>query len=188
MFGPFKSRAQREREAVRDVVIEGILKSEASARSEIRLLESAVEPAVRRQALTRLVNVLLNCGRTEKEVAVWQARAESMKAKGQLHHALGTSLGTRLVACGVLLLHLQGKEWRAASRPFARLEALLGGLVAHYGVDVWPVPYIDHLAFEAYRLAQAGGRGGREDEEGAPSTQSETSTLAYVSTALAPDT
>ena len=35
MFGPFKSSAQREREAIRDVVIEAILKSEASARSEI---------------------------------------------------------------------------------------------------------------------------------------------------------
>jgi len=54
MFGPFKSRAQREREAVRDVVIEAILKSEAAARSEIRLLEVAVEPAARRRALTRL--------------------------------------------------------------------------------------------------------------------------------------
>ena len=184
MFGPFKSRAQREREGVRDVVIEAILKSEASARSEIHLLESAVEPAVRRQALTRLVNVLVNCGRTEKEVAVWQARAESLKAKGDLHHALGTSLGTRLVACGVLLLHLQGREWRVASRPFVRLEALLSGLVAHYGVDPWPVAYVDHLAFEKYRLAQ--GRG-REDEEGALSSQSETSTLAYVSTAMPPD-
>jgi len=184
MFGPFKSRAQREREGVRDVVIEAILKSEASARSEIHLLESAVEPAVRRQALTRLVNVLVNCGRTEKEVAVWQARAESLKAKGDLHHALGTSLGTRLVACGVLLLHLQGREWRAASRPFVRLEALLSGLVAQYGVDPWPVAYVDHLAFEKYRLAQ--GRG-REDEEGVLSSQSETSTLAYVSTAMPPD-
>jgi len=101
MFGPFKSRAQREREGVRDVVIEAILKSEASARSEIHLLESAVEPAVRRQALTRLVNVLVNCGRTEKEVAVWQARAESLKAKGDLRHALGTSLarGSWPAAC-----------------------------------------------------------------------------------------
>jgi len=89
MFGPFKSRAQRERESVRDVVIEAILKSEVAARSEIHLLESAVEPAGRRQALTRLVNVVVNCGRTEKEVAVWQARAESLKAKGHLHQALG---------------------------------------------------------------------------------------------------
>ena len=166
MFGPFKSRAQREREAVRDVVIEAILKSEASARSEIRLLESAVEPAVRRQALNRLVNVLVNCGRTEKEVAVWQARAGTLKTKGHLHHALAASLGTRLVACGVLLLHLRGKEWRAASRPFARLEALLSGFVSHYGIDVWPVAYVDHLKFEEYRLALIGDRGARDDEEG----------------------
>jgi len=184
MFGPFKSRGQREREAVRDVVIEAILKSEAAARTEIHLLESAVEPTVRRQALLRLVKVLVNCARTEKEVAVWQARAESLKAKGHLQHALGTSLGTRLVACGVLLLHLEGREWRVASRPFARLEALLSGLVSHYGVDVWPVAYVDHLGFEKYRLAQ---RGGREDEEGVLSSQSETSTLAYVSTAMPPD-
>lgn len=184
MFDLFKSQARREREAVRDVVIEAILKNEASARSEIHLLESAVEPAVQRQALTRLVNVLVSCGRTEKEVAVWQARAESLKAKGRLHHALGTSLGTRLVACGVLLLHLQGKEWLAASRSFARLEGLLRGLVFHYGVDVWPVAYVDHLEFEKYRLALVAGR---EDEEGMLSSQSETSTLAYVSTAMPPD-
>lgn len=184
MFDLLKSRARREREAVRDVVIEAILKSEAAARSEIHLLESALEPAVRRQALTRLVKVLVNCGRTEKEVAVWQARAESLKAKGHLHHALGTSLGTRLVACGVLLLHLQGREWRAASRPFARLEGLISGLVSHYDVDVWPVAYVDHLEFEKYRLALATGR---EDEEVTLSSQSETSTLAYVSTAMPPD-
>ena len=184
MFDLFKSRERREREAVRDVVVEAILKSEASARSEIHLLESAVEPAVRRQAATRLVQVLINCGRTEKEVAVWQARAESLRAKGQLHHALGTSLGTRLVACGVLLLHLQGREWGVASRPFARLEALLSELVSHYGVDPWPVAYLSHPEFEAYRLALVAGR---EDEEGMPSSQSETSTLAYVSTAMPPD-
>jgi hypothetical protein len=184
MFDLFKSQARREREAVRDVVIDAILKNEASARSEIHLLESAVEPAVRRQALTRLVKVLVNCGRTEKEVAVWQARAESLKAKGHLHHALGTSLGTRLVACGVLVLHLQGKEWLVASRPFARLEGLLSGLVLHYGVDAWPVAYVDHLEFEKYRLALVAGR---EDDEGMLSSQSETSTLAYVSTAMPPD-
>ena len=184
MFGPFKSSAQREREAIRDVVIEAILKSEASARSEISLLESAVEPAARWQALTRLVNVLINCGRTEKEVAVWQARAESLKAKGHLHHALGMSLGTRLVACGVLLLHLQGREWRVASRPFMRLEALLSDLVSHHGVDVWPVAYVDHLGFEEYRRALVDGRKG---EAGMPSSQPETSTLAYVSTAMPPD-
>lgn len=184
MFDLFKSEARREREAVRDVVIEAILKSEASARSEVHLLESAVEPAVRRQAMTRLVNVLVRCGRTEKEVAVWQARGESLKAKGQLHHALGTSLGTRLVACGVLLLHLQGKEWLAASQPFARLEEFLSERVSHYGVDAWPVAYLDHLEFEKYRLAQAAGR---EDDEGVTSSQSETSTMAYVSTAMPPD-
>jgi len=184
MFGPFKSRTQREREATRDVVIDAILKSEASAKSEIRLLESAVEPAVRRPALIRLVNVLVSCGRTEKEVAVWQARAESLKAKGQLHQALGTSLGTRLVACGVLLLHLQGREWREASRPFARLEALLSGLVSHYGVDAWPVAYLDHLRFEAYRSTLAAVR---EDEESVLSSQPDTSTLAYVSSTIPPD-
>jgi hypothetical protein len=183
MFGPFKSRGQREREAVRDVVIEAILKSEAAARSEIHLLESAVEPAARRLALTRLVNVLLNCGRTEKEVAAWQARADSLKAKGHLHQALGTNLGTRLVACGVLLLHLQGREWRIASRPFIRLEALLSDLVSHHGLDVWPVAYVDHLEFEKYRLARVDRR---EDEEGVLSSQPQTSTLAYVSTAMPP--
>ncbi len=184
MFDLFKSQARREREAVRDVVIEAIIKSEAAARSEIRLLESAVEPEVRHQAMTRLVHVLVHCGRTEKEVDVWQARAESLKAKGQLHHALGTSLGTRLVACGVLLLHLQGREWVVASRPFARFEALLGELVAHYGGDVWPVAYVDHAEFEKYRLAVVARR---KDEEGMPSSQPETSTLAYVSTDLPPD-
>ena len=184
MFGPFKSRAQREREAVRDVVIEAILKSEAAARSEIRLMEVAVEPAARRKALTRLVEVLVDCGRTEKEVAVWQARAESLKARGDLHRALGTSLGTRLVACGVLLLHLQGRERREASRPFARLEALLSGLVSHYGGDVWPVAYLDHAGFEAYRSTLASVR---EDEDGTLSSQPDTSTLAYVSTALPPE-
>jgi len=184
MFGPFKSHAQREREAVRDVVIDAILKSEVAARSEIHLLESTVEPAARWQALTRLVNVLVDCGRTEKEVAVWQARAESLKAKGRLHHALGTTLGTRLVACGVLLLHLQGRDWRMASRPFMQLEALLSGFVSQHGMDVWPVAYVDHLEFEKYRLALAAAR---KDEEGMPSSHPETTTLAYVSTAMPPD-
>lgn len=184
MLDLFKSRARLERESVRDVVIEAILKSEAAARSEINLLESEVDPAVRPQALIRLVNVLVHCGRTEKEVAVWQARAESLKAKGQLHHALGTSLGTRLVACGVLLLHLEGKEWRMASRPFARLEGLLSALVSRHGVDVWPVAYVDHLEFEKYRLPLVAGR---KDEDGMPSSQTETSTMAYISTAMPPD-
>ena len=71
-----------------------------------------------------------------------------------------------------------------ASRAFVRLEALLSGFVSHYGVDVWPVAYVDHLGFEEYRLALAGGR---KDEEGVPSSQPETSTLAYVSTAMPPD-
>ena len=97
MFGPFKSRAQREREAVRDVVIEGILKSEAAARSEIHLLESAVEATVRPQALIRLVKVLVACGRTEKEVAVWQARAESLKAKGDVGRIMGMSFVLELI-------------------------------------------------------------------------------------------
>ena len=184
MFDLFKSAARREREAVRDVVIDAILKSEAAARSEINLLESAVEPALRGQALTRLVNVLIHCGRTEKEVAVWQARAESLKAKGQLHQALGTSMGTRLVACGVLLLHLQGREWAAASRPFTRLEALLSGLASRYGVEPWPVAYVDHVEFEKHRLALATGR---TDEDGTISTHPETSTLAYVSTTMPPE-
>ena len=184
MFGPFKSRAQRERESVRDVVIDAILKSEASARTEIHLLESAVEPATRPQAMTRLVSVLVNCERTEKEVAVWQAQAESLKAKGLLPQALGTSLGTRLVACGVLLLHLQGREWRAAAQPFMRLEALLSRLVSHHGLDPWPVAYLDHAEFEKYRLKQARRR---DDEEGMASTQPETSTLAYVWTAIPPE-
>ena len=184
MFDLFKSAARREREAVRDVVIEAIVNGEAAARSEIHLLESAVEPAMRGQALTRLVNVLIHCGRTEKEVAVWQARAESLKAKGHLHQALGTSLGARLVACGVLLLHLQGREWVAASRPFSQLEALLGGLASRYGVEPWSVAYIDHVAFEKYRLALASGRG---DDEGTLSSHRETTTLAYVSTAMPPE-
>jgi len=183
MFDLFKSQARREREGVRDVVIDAIQKSEAAAKTEIHLLETAVEPAVRSKAMTRLVDVLLKCGRTEKEVAVWQARAESLKAKGRLHDALGTSLGTRLVACGVLLLHLDGREWRAASLPFARLEGLLSGLVSHYGLDVWPVPYVDHLEFEKHRLLAPR----RADEEGTLSSQPETSTMAYVSMAMPPD-
>ena len=65
-----------------------------------------------------------------------------------------------------------------------RLEALLSELVSHHGVDVWPVAYVDHLGFEEYRLALADGRKG---EAGVLSSQPETSTLAYVSTAMPPD-
>jgi hypothetical protein len=43
MFERFKSQARREREAVRDAVIEAIRKSEAAAQAEIHLLETAVE-------------------------------------------------------------------------------------------------------------------------------------------------
>jgi len=64
------------------------------------------------------------------------------------------------------------------------LEGLISGLVSHYDVDVWPVAYVDHLEFEKYRLALATER---EDEEVTLSSQSETSTLAYVSTAMPPD-
>ncbi len=184
MFDLFKSQARLEREGVRDVVIEAILKSEAAARTEIHLLETAVEPPLRSKAIARLLDVLFKCERSEKEVAVWQARAESLKARGQLHDALGMSLGTRLVACGVLLLHLEGREWRDASLPFARLESLLSGLVSRYGADVWPVAYVDHLEFDKYRLALPPRRG---DDEGTLSSQSETSTMAFVSTAMPPD-
>jgi hypothetical protein len=126
MFDRFKSQARREREAIRDAVIEAIVKSEAAAKAEIHLLETAVTS--RRcgtKAMTRLVNVLLGCERTEKDAAIWQARADSLKARGHLHDALGANLGTRLVACGVLLLHLEGKEAKAAAIPSPALEALL---------------------------------------------------------------
>ena len=184
MFERFKSQARREREAVRDAVIEAILKSEAAAKAEIHLLETAVEPALRGKAMSRLVDVLLRCERTEKDVAVWQARADSLKAKGHLHEALGTNMGARLTACGVLLLHLQGKELRAASIPFARLEALLHAQVSRHGVPPWPVPYLDHMQFEKYRLANPPKP---QDDDAVASTQPETTTMAFVSTTLPPD-
>ena len=184
MFDRFKSQARREREAVRDAVIDAILKSEAAAKAEIHLLETAVEPGLRGKAMHRLVDVLLRCERTEKEVAIWQARADSLKIKGRLHDALGMNMSTRLAACGVLLLHLQGKELRAASVPFARLEALLRAQVVRHGVEPWPVAYFDQPAFEAYRLEHPPQP---NDDETVPSTQPETSTMAFVSTTLPPD-
>jgi hypothetical protein len=184
MFERFKSQARREREAVRDAVVDAILKSEAAAKAEIHLLETAVEPAQRSKAMSCLVDVLLRCERTEKDVAIWQARADSLKAKGQLHDALGTNMGTRLAACGVLLLHLQGKELRAATVPFARLEALLRAQVARHGVDPWPVAYLDHMEFEKYRLAHPPTA---RYDDAVPSTQPETSTMAFVSTTLPPE-
>lgn len=184
MFERFKSQARREREAVRDAVIDAILKSEAAAKAEIHLLETAVEPAHRGKAMSRLVDVLMRCERTDKEVAIWQARADALKAKGQLHDALGTNMGTRLAACAVLLLHLQGKELRAASVPFARLEALLRAQVSRHGVEPWTVAYLDHLEFEKYRLAHPPQP---QDDDGVPSTQPETTTMAFVSTTLPPD-
>jgi hypothetical protein len=185
MFDRFKSQARREREAIRDAVIEAIVKSEAAAKAEISLLETVViEPALRTKAMTRLVNVLLGCERTEKDAAIWQARADSLKARGHLHDALGANLGTRLVACGVLLLHLEGKELKAASIPFARLEALLHALVARHGGEPWTVAYLDHFAFEKYRMANAPPR---SVDEALASTQPETTTMAYVSQAMPPE-
>ena len=184
MLDRFKSQARREREAVRDAVIEAIRKSEAAAKAEIHLLETAVEPEFRGKAMSRLVDVLLRCERTEKEVAISQARADSLKVKGRLHEALGVNMGTRLAACGVLLLHLQGKELRAASVPFARLEGLLRTQVARHGVEPWPVPYLDHLEFEKYRLAHPPQP---QDDDAVASTQPETTTMAFVSTTLPPD-
>ena len=184
MLDLFKSQARREREAIRDAVIEAIEKSESAAKAEIHLLETALDPADQAKAMIRLVTVLLGCERTEKDVAIWQARADALKARGHLHDALGANLGTRLVACGVLLLHLEGKDWRAASIPFARFEALLSRLVARHGGEAWPVPYLEHMPFEKYRLAHAPARG---VDEGLASTQPETSTMAYVSSTLPPD-
>jgi hypothetical protein len=184
MLDLFKSQARREREAIRDAVIDAIVKSETAARAEISLLETAVEPALRTKAMTRLCNVLLGCERTEKDVAIWQARADSLKARGHLHDALGANLGTRLVACAVLLLHLEGKDHKAASIPFARLEALLCALVARHGGEPWPVAYLDHFAFEKHRLANAPARG---VDEALASTQPDTTTMAYVSQAMPPE-
>ena len=164
LFGLIKSRAQRDRESIRDIVVAAVLKSEAAATSEIRTLETEVEPKLRRQAITRLVNVVVNCDRTPEAVEIWQQRAESQKSSGNLHHALGTSLGTRLVACGVLLLKVEGKEWLEASLAFARLEGLLTGLVSHYGVEAWPVHYAYDFKFEEYRKAVAAARLQEESE------------------------
>lgn len=183
MFDRFKSQARREREAVRDAVIDAILKSEAAAKAEINLLETVVEAGLRGKAMSRLVDVLLRCERTEKEVAVWQARADSLKVKGHLHEALGMNMGTRLAACGVLLQHLQGKELRAASVPFARLEALLRAQVARHGVEPWPVAYLDQDEFEKYRLTHPP----QPHDDEVASTQPETTTMAFVSTTLPPD-
>lgn len=184
MLDLFKSRARREREAIRDAVIEAIVKSEVAARAEINLLETAVEPAQRTKAMARLVDVVLGCERTEKDVAIWQARADALKARGHLHDALGANLGTRLVACGVLLLHLEAREWRAASPAFSRLEALLRQLVARHGGEAWPVAYLNHPEFETHRLSLGPRRG---VEEALQSTQPETSTMAYVSMAQPSD-
>ena len=93
-------------------------------------------------------------------------------------------MGTRLAACGVLLLHLQGKELRAASIPFARLESLLRAQVSRHGVEPWPVAYVDPIGFEKYRSAHPPRP---QDDEGVPSTQPDTTTMAFVSTTLPPD-
>lgn len=63
-----------------------------------------------------------------------------------------------MVACGVLLLKVEGQEWLEASLAFARLEGLLSGLVSHYGVEVWPIHYAYDFEFEKYRKAQAAER------------------------------
>ena len=182
MLDLFKSQARREREAIRDAVIEAIVKSEAAARAEISLLETAVEPALRTEAATRLVDVLLGCERTEKDVAIWQARADSLKARGHLHDALGTNLGD---APGRLRRSPAApRSPRMAGRVacLSRLEALLRQLVARHGFEAWPVAYLDHSAFEKHRLS-LGPR--RSVEEALQSSQPETSTMAYVSTATA---
>jgi hypothetical protein len=185
MLDLFKTQARREREAIRDAVIEAIVKSEAAAKAEINLLESALEPADRVKALTRLVNVLLGCERTEKDVAIWQSRADALKARGHLHDALGANLGARLVACAVLLLHLEGRDLRAASVPFARLEQLLHALVAPpRRRSLAGSPTLEHMAFEKYRLAHAPIR---NVDEALASTQPETTTMAYVSMAMPPE-
>ena len=77
MLDLFKSQARREREAIRDAVIEAIVQSESAAKAEIHLLETAVDPPDQAKAMIRLVNVLLGCERTEKDVAIWQARADA---------------------------------------------------------------------------------------------------------------
>jgi len=160
-----------------------ILAFESAAKAEIHLLETGVDAADQAKAMTRLVHVLLGCERTEKDVAIWQARADSLKARGHLHDAIGANLGTRLVACAVLLLHLDGKDLKVASAPFVRLEALLAELVARHGGVPWPVPYLEYMQFEKYRLENAPPR----VDEALASTQPDTSTMAYVSSTLPPD-
>ena len=120
------------------------------------------------------------CSKSSKTAA----SAPAADTRRSVDDALGANLGTRLVACAVLLLHLEGRDWRAASHAFARLEALLKQLVVRHGGEVWPVAYLDHPEFEKYRLALAPRR---SVEEALQSTQPETSTMAYVSTTMPPD-
>ena len=137
--------------------------------------------------MSRLVDVLMRCERTDKEVAIWQARADSLKAKGHLHDALGTNLGTRLVGLRrAAPAPRRAGSWRAASRAFARLEALLAGaLVSRHGVRApgrSPTSTISSSRSTAWRIAPQ-----PQDEDAVPSTQPETTTMAFVSTTLPPD-
>jgi hypothetical protein len=151
MFGQFKNAKQRQRDDDFDAFLEAVSKSLAAALSEIRTLESKVEPRLRRQAALVLKNFVIYADRTVAAVEVLQSRADRMIAENRLHHAIGTSLGSRLVVCGVLLLKLEGEEWLKGSLAFAHLEGVLKGFVERYSVPSWPVNYVQDIDFERYR-------------------------------------
>ena len=151
MFDLFKSAKQRKREEDYDAFLEAVSKSLSAAQSEIQTLESKVEPQLRRQAAVILKNALIYSDRTVEAVEELQLRAERLIAENHLGRAIGTSLGSRLVLCGVLLLKLESKEWLNGALAFAPLEGTLKGFVERYRVPSWPVNYVQDVDFETYR-------------------------------------
>lgn len=151
MFGIFKSASQKQSERDYEDFLDALSKSLAAAEREIRTLESEIEPRLRRQAAVVLVNAVIYSDRTVASVQALQRRVEKQEADNRLQAAIGTSLASRLILCGVLLLHLKGEAWLKGSLAFAHIEGILKGFVEHYGVPSWPVAYVQDIDFERFR-------------------------------------
>lgn len=151
MVSLFKSAKRRQQEDEFDAFLDAVSKSLAAAQSEIRTFNSKGDLRLSQHAAVVLRNAVIYTDRTVEGVEELQRRADKVISENRLHRAIGTSLGSRLVVCGVLLLKLEGEEWLKGSLAFAYLEGMLKGFVENYRVPSWSVNYVQDIDFERYR-------------------------------------
>jgi hypothetical protein len=187
MLDLFKTQARREREAIRDGVIEAIVKSEAAGEGRDQSCSRrALEPADRVQGGDSGSSTCCSAASAPRRTSsIWQSRADALKARGHLHDAIGREPG-----------HAPGRLRGAPAPPRGHATCARVGAVRPAwrrcsqswspatAAMPWPVAYLEYMAFEKYRLAHAPIR---NVDEALASTQPETTTMAYVSMAMPPE-